>query len=335
MNELVSIASELVTERKMLLEAVKRLEKAVRIAPGTSAQLSVNALHESISRVGGLVREILEMTQSRDDLELGVLVQMMEKNLQEASVKNGKEIRITCSDGDKASVDSEILRRIGEPLEELLALSLEYGVESAQERTLRGKNTVTEFKFSITPGSNGVSLSILYDGNGIEPPVSMELSKVLGEAGIRASFRGVPGRWSVWTVTFASNRKSLKCLRVVIGGGVEVAVPMWAQAAHEKSNLSALEISPEWNLKERETQIPPRAGTLTLGAGTRKVSVALDVIRGADEVLVRQLPSALLSEGRILGLGVWPGIGTNVVELLPILNPSWIVHEAGVGGANG
>lgn len=329
MNDLYSIASELVTERKMLLESLKRLESAVRIPVDTAAHHSVAALHESIGRVGGLVRAILQITDSNEEIELGRVLRSIGAQLKTLGSKFGKTVEVDFADPAQLRVDAKILETISKPLSDLFSLSVEFGVESDKERELRKKKIKTVFKVTAVPASAGIILTIAFDGNGVTPPVSRELSEQLGAAGMRVEFQGRPALWSIWRVVFSTNRRTFKCIRGLIDG-VEIAIPHWAiSSVGEASKLGAstliYSMKRDWTLHKSPNDLKHKT-IVTVGAGLSKICMLLDEMRGADEVLVRYLPQSLLSGGRVMGLAVWSGAGATSVKLLPVVDPNWLAH---------
>ncbi|HRK03085.1 MAG TPA: hypothetical protein PLH57_10515 [Oligoflexia bacterium] len=329
MNDLYSIASELVTERKMLLEAVKRLERSVRIVDETPAHQSVAALHESIGRVGGLLRAILQLSEMNQERDFGAVARAIESRLRDHGKKISKNVDIVFADPTAVKADAAILDKITTPLIELFICTLDYGVETERERLLRGKKKNTVFRINAVPCSAGILMTVNFDGNGVIPPLSLQQSRQLGAAGIRLEFQGTPGVESSWRVIFSSSQKTIKCIRAVVDG-VECAIPLWSSFGIKKNVTvtrgTLYSLTRDWNLRELP-QGSKVTYLITMGAGSAKKNLVLDDMHGADDVLIRELPPALLAGGKVLGLAVWSDTSANMVRLLPVIDPNWIAHS--------
>ncbi|CAN2042234.1 two-component system, chemotaxis family, sensor kinase CheA [Candidatus Magnetomoraceae bacterium gMMP-15] len=155
LNDLVNIAGELVLGRNQLMQTALPF---VKDAPG------LNTILQHINRVTSDMQEkIMQMRMQPVSVLFGKfhrIVRDLSKNLK-------KEIRLE-TQGEDVELDKSIIEALSDPLTHLIRNSVDHGIESQEERELKGKPRPGKLLLKAYHEGGQVHLEIIDDGKGID-----------------------------------------------------------------------------------------------------------------------------------------------------------------------
>jgi len=130
----------------------------------TSLGRSVRNELAELQRLGGLLRQ--EISRARL-VPVGPLLARFVRQGEKAARAWGKNVRIVAS-GEAVLLDTGIIEQIVDPLFHLLQNALVHGIESAEERTARGKPEAGTISLTASYRGAFVILEVADDGRGID-----------------------------------------------------------------------------------------------------------------------------------------------------------------------
>jgi len=130
----------------------------------TSLGRSVRNELAELQRLGGLLRQ--EISRARL-VPVGPLLARFVRQGEKAARASSKTVRIVAS-GEAVVLDTGIIEQIVDPLFHLLQNALVHGIESAEERTARGKPEAGTISLTASYRGAFVILEVADDGRGID-----------------------------------------------------------------------------------------------------------------------------------------------------------------------
>lgn len=151
-DKLMGIVSELVTTQARLS----------LFADGTKAQ----ELEEISENIEKLVRQLRDETFSISLLPISHLSMRFERLVRDMSKSLNKQIRFVTVGGD-TELDKKIIENLVDPMLHILRNGMDHGIETPQERKLKGKDETGTIQLKAYYSGTNVIIEIKDDGNGI------------------------------------------------------------------------------------------------------------------------------------------------------------------------
>lgn len=354
-EELITLAGDLVAERKKLSDALHRLEgKILRGEPARTLskvlgfeglenlQFEIDSLAKAIDRLGSLTTTLIH-TVVHDQLVtaeelLGALMGTIERTAE----RLGRSITLNAK-GAETLLAAPTVDRFRPTLCKMAETLVEFSIEAERERVLRGKKEKARFQIEIKEMDDYHRLMLVCDGNGIMPPLADPQGVELAKVGARANFDGSPGKWSAWCFFLPKEGGPQRCIQVR-SGGRKFCIPAWAVVDMRKFDEGRLPpasgqgsepaLRKHWRLSsdltlmetsQRETS-ENESIFVDVGAGIEITTFVFDDATEAGEVFLRPLDERLSAGGRFSGVVVTEN------ELVLVLNPAYLVYGDSGGG---
>lgn len=196
-------------------------------------------------RLTDLVETIEQMDRVTTDLQtvvmkvrmvpVGQVFNRFPRMVRDLSRELNKEINLLIQ-GEETELDRTVIDEIGDPLVHLLRNAIDHGIESPEERQVKGKNPIGEVRLIARHEGNNVIIVVEDDGKGINPEIikqkavqkdlitQAEADKMDPNEAIRLVF--LPGFSTAETVTDVSGRgvgmDAVKTKIESLGGMVDV-----------------------------------------------------------------------------------------------------------------
>jgi len=103
----------------------------------------------------------------------------LRRNVSQTAAATGKRAELVI-EGEQVQFDSDVLERLTEPLMHLLRNAVDHGIETADERTQRGKPAEGTVHLAISRDGQAVRIACRDDGHGLDLPVIEHKARQLG-----------------------------------------------------------------------------------------------------------------------------------------------------------
>jgi len=163
-------------EAKLIRVSAEKLDELINLVgelviAGAGAALQAYrsgnvALHESTSIVSGLVEEIRDGALKLRMVEIGETFNRFQRVVRDVSRELGKDIGLEIS-GAETELDKTVVEKIGDPLTHLVRNSMDHGIESAEERAVRGKPVKGKLRLNAHHDSGSIVIEVGDDGGGL------------------------------------------------------------------------------------------------------------------------------------------------------------------------
>ncbi|MBI3543585.1 MAG: hypothetical protein HY075_09960 [Deltaproteobacteria bacterium] len=342
-KELITLAGDLVAERKRLTESLRRLEGTLMqgdvakelfraLGADTSETIlsEVDALARSLDRLGALTKTLIQQV-NHDRLETcEPLLADAVLSIEATASKLERPAVVDCKSND-VRIDRDVLVKFRPIFLEMLETLTEYCVESPKERLARKKRPKAYFQIDVKPFEGGYRLMVLCDGNGILPPLASDHGLRLAEIGVRASFEGRPGQWSAWRFHIPTGVGSFHGVPVRVGDR-RLCIPAWAVLGTRvvdgapRPGVKVWAIGEALNRVEVEPGLEASFGTrlVEIAAGTHTATFVVDEVFETEEGFMKPLGDAFNGQGRFSGVVVSEAATRE--ELFLVLNPAYLVY---------
>lgn len=131
-------------------------------------KLLVRELKEHAAVVDRITRELQSAIMEVRMLPVSQVFQRFPRLVRDVSRKLGKEIELIMV-GEETQADKNVIEALSEPLVHLVRNALDHGIESAAERTAKGKPAVGRIRLSAHNENESVVIVIEDDGRGLDP----------------------------------------------------------------------------------------------------------------------------------------------------------------------
>lgn len=162
------IASVRVDAHKLdqLIDLVGELIIASAGANEVAQKMRSTALVEANAAVSTLVEQVRDQALQLRMVKIGGTFNKFQRVVHEISRELGKTIVLEVS-GEDTELDKTVVERIADPLTHLVRNAMDHGIESAQERVLRGKPAHGTVRLNAYHESGHVVMEISDDGGGL------------------------------------------------------------------------------------------------------------------------------------------------------------------------
>ena len=156
LDEFVDLAGELLLATAAVREVGRVLPEAVR---GT--------LHASVDRLHGLVKGLHDKVMEARMTPVAVITDRLPRAARDIARRRGREIELVIS-GTEVQLDRAIVDELNDPVLHLLRNAIDHGVETPEERRMRGKPPRGTVKLTVRRVSDRVLLELEDDGRGMD-----------------------------------------------------------------------------------------------------------------------------------------------------------------------
>lgn len=345
-KDLIALAGDLTAERKRLSESLRRLEGAflhgdvakamfkILGAQNSEAMLAeLESFARGLDRVGALAKTLAQAVSQERLTSCNPLLAEAVSRIEKAAIASERHVVTECKPSD-AHVDRDLLAAFKPVFLEMLDSMVEYCVEPIKERQARKKSPRAHFQIEIRPLEAGYRIMIICDGNGIIPPLVGAHGVKLARVGVRASFEGKPGKWSVWRFHVPSGVGAFHCLPVRTGAR-RLCIPSWSILSIEPLKASGLVPRRAWSVDDQLDRVEknidatgraPGGYLVAVAAGTAVVTYHFEGVQEPEESFMKPLETAFTANGRIMGVVASESAPND--ELCLVLNPAYLVYGA-------
>ncbi|MBM9498936.1 chemotaxis protein CheA [Leptospira sp. 201903071] len=165
-DALISLVGELITQEANLSR---------KIIDSEDTQLIESS--ESLYR---LVSEIREYALSLRMVPIADLFEKYKRVVRDLSKELNKQVELEIFGGE-TELDRSVIEKIADPMVHILRNALDHGIETSEERILKGKSPAGKLRIQASHGTGSILISITDDGKGLdaEKIVSKAITKGL------------------------------------------------------------------------------------------------------------------------------------------------------------
>lgn len=155
MNKLMDVVGELVISESMVTQnpELKGLE--------------LEGFRKAARHLKKITGELQDIVMSMRMVPLSMTFQKMNRIVRDMSRKQGKEINFEII-GEETEVDKNIIEHISDPLIHLIRNAIDHGIESAEERVLKGKEEAGKITLEAKHSGGDVWIILKDDGRGLD-----------------------------------------------------------------------------------------------------------------------------------------------------------------------
>ena len=132
-----------------------------------ATQLGDEQLLESMSGISRLVEEIRDNALNLRMVQVGETFNRFKRVVRDVSKELGKDIKLTIN-GAETELDKTVVEKIADPLMHLVRNAMDHGIESAEERQKKGKNTQGNLELNAYHDSGYIVIEVKDDGKGLD-----------------------------------------------------------------------------------------------------------------------------------------------------------------------
>lgn len=184
-----------------------------------AGNLGDGKLVESTSLMGRLVSEIRDTTLNIRMVQIGETFNRYRRVVRDLSHEMKKEIELTISGGE-TELDKTIIEKLTDPLTHLIRNAIDHGIESPQQRTLKGKSPSGNIFLNAYHETGSIVIEVKDDGGGINKDNLLEkgIEKGIVQAGQQLSDK------EIYNLIFHAGFSTAKEITDVSGRGVGMDV---------------------------------------------------------------------------------------------------------------
>ena len=153
LDQLMTLAGELVLSRNQLIEAIDNTQDA-----------NLQALSAKIDRITSEMQESVVQTRMQP---IGSVFTKFPRIIRDLSNTLKKKCNLTI-EGKEVDLDKSIIEAIGDPLTHLIRNAIDHGVEKPQDRIAKGKSETGNIELKAFHRAGKVNISITDDGAGLD-----------------------------------------------------------------------------------------------------------------------------------------------------------------------
>lgn len=178
-------------------------------------------MRASISRLGILVESLQDSVRMMRLVPVATLLRPMSRSVRDLARELEKKVNFEIS-GDDIEIDRVVLDGIRDPLVHLLRNALDHGIESPQQRLVRGKPPEGRLHVMVSSEGSQIVITVQDDGEGIavdKIAASARKKKIVSEAELAAM-----GRDEILDLIFRPGFSSKEIITSISGRGVGLDV---------------------------------------------------------------------------------------------------------------
>lgn len=149
-----------------LSDLVVELVTAASVLEANVHRLGDLASSESASHVADLIKQIQEKTMSFRMIPVQTLFHRFNRIIHDLGNAGGKQIKL-CISGGETELDKAVAEKLHEPLLHLVRNAIDHGIETAEERSAKGKPPVGTIHLKAFQDSGSIIIRVGDDGQGI------------------------------------------------------------------------------------------------------------------------------------------------------------------------
>ncbi|MCX6131117.1 MAG: chemotaxis protein CheA [Proteobacteria bacterium] len=117
--------------------------------------------------MGRIINELQDVSMSLRMVPAKPLFQKMTRAVRDVAQVTGKEVNFVCL-GEQVELDKILLDKITDPLTHIVRNAVDHGIDSAEERSIRGKPKAARIEMSVLHADDRVIISVTDDGRGLD-----------------------------------------------------------------------------------------------------------------------------------------------------------------------
>ncbi len=161
LDKLMSLAGELVIDKERLMQISTKLRYKY------NNDKDVQDLLAAMPHLDFIGDEIQESIMSVRMYTMENIFDRFPRMIRDLAHRSGKEINFT-SEGKETELDRSIIEEIVDPIVHLLRNSVDHGIETREERLLKGKSPTANISLKARQEENHVVIEVSDDGRGID-----------------------------------------------------------------------------------------------------------------------------------------------------------------------
>jgi two-component system chemotaxis sensor kinase CheA len=208
LDKLFDLMGELITAQAMVL-----YHPEVRAIASEDFTRTRNYLEK-------ITRELHEITLGVRMIPIDGLFNKMYRVVRDLSQKAGKNVRLHVSGGD-AEMDRNVMEAIADPLIHLVRNAVDHGLEPAEERVKKNKESTGTVRLSARYVGSEIWISVADDGRGLQR--DRIIAKAREKGLLEGDGTGLPDR-KVWDFVFLPGFSTAETVTNISGRGVGMDV---------------------------------------------------------------------------------------------------------------
>jgi two-component system chemotaxis sensor kinase CheA len=165
LDHVMNIVGELIIEKTQLDSLTRSLHQ------GEALQQARLTAHELTKIARNLDRKLNELQKSVIETRMvpvGQIYSKLSRTVRKVARELNKEIELVLR-GEDTELDKVMVEELTDPLMHIIRNALDHGIESAEERAAKGKNSIGKVTLTAYQQGNSVVLDVTDDGRGIDP----------------------------------------------------------------------------------------------------------------------------------------------------------------------
>jgi two-component system chemotaxis sensor kinase CheA len=172
LDELMRNIGDLVISRARLTDTLARVERHVPAGEW-------RAIQENASTIDRQLRALREGIMRVRLVPVGEIFRRMPFVVRDLARETGKRVTLHLH-GQSTEIDKYLIERMMDPVLHLVRNAVTHGVETAAERTARGKPPEAAITLSASTAGEFVTIQVADDGHGVDAAAVMERAKTMG-----------------------------------------------------------------------------------------------------------------------------------------------------------
>jgi len=128
---------------------------------------NITELHESMSKVSGLVEDVRDSALQLRMVKIGATFNRFQRVVHDVAREIGKDIGLLVA-GEDTELDKTVVEKIGDPLTHLVRNAMDHGIEASDVRLARGKPAKGTVKLDAYHDSGSIVIAVSDDGGGLK-----------------------------------------------------------------------------------------------------------------------------------------------------------------------
>ncbi len=176
-----SIISVSVSKLDKLMDLVGEMviSEAMVIQNPDLKGLEIDNFQKAARQLSKITNEIQDIVMSIRMVPLSATFLKMHRIVRDMSKKLGKEVELEII-GEETEVDKNIIEHISDPLMHLVRNSLDHGIESSEDRLLKGKSSVGKISLEAKNAGSEVLVIVKDNGRGLDKSKIYRKAKEIG-----------------------------------------------------------------------------------------------------------------------------------------------------------
>jgi two-component system chemotaxis sensor kinase CheA len=175
LDHVMNIVGELIVEKT-------QLDALARAAEQQQARLTMHELTKIARNFDRKLNELQKSVIETRMVPVGQIYAKLSRTVRKVARELNKEIELVLR-GEETELDKVMVEELTDPLMHIIRNALDHGIESQEERQLKGKPRVGRVTLNAYQQGNSVVIDVSDDGRGIDPEIVRQAAQKRGLAG--------------------------------------------------------------------------------------------------------------------------------------------------------